>query len=139
MIGSKIFLDTAPFIYILEDNAQYSAKLRAAVSRYYAENIALCTSLLTITEYCVIPYRQNEIQKITDFESFIFDASINILPLDKQVAKYASWLRATYCSIKAMDALQLATAIQNKCDVFLTNDKQLRQVDKIRVLLVDEL
>lgn len=38
-----------------------------------------------------------------------------------------------------MDALQLASAIQNNCDVFLTNDKQLKQVQEISVLLVDEL
>ena len=38
-----------------------------------------------------------------------------------------------------MDALQLASAIQNHCDVFLTNDKQLKQGEEINVLLVDEL
>ncbi len=139
MTGSKIFLDTSPFIYALEDNALYSQKVRASISEYYISQIPLCTSLLTFTEYCVVPYRENCPKKITDFESLIVDAAIDVLPLTIQVAKYASQIRAKYRGVKAMDALQLATAIQNHCDVFLTNDKQLRQVEEIRVLLVDDL
>ena len=33
-----------------------------------------------------------------------------------------------------MDALQLASAVQNHCDVFLTNDKQLKQVEQMQKL-----
>lgn len=103
------------------------------------EGIPLCTSLLTFTEYCVVPFRLNEIRKISDFEAFIADANIDVVPLAKHIAKYASQLRAKYSGIKAMDALQLASAIQNHCDVFLTNGKQLRQVEEIKVFLVEEL
>ena len=139
MIGSKVFIDTAPFIYALEDNAQFSTTVRKAFSDYYNKEIPLCTSLLTFTEYCVIPYRQNNIRKITDFENFINDAAIFVVPFTAKIAKYAAQIRAKYVGIKAMDALQLAFAIQNDCDAFLTNDKQLRQVTEIRTVLVDEL
>ncbi len=139
MIGSKVFIDTAPFIYALEDNAQYSVLVRKTFSDYYNKETALCTSLLTFTEYCVVPYRQNNVQKISDFESFISDANIFVIPFTVQIAKYAAQIRAKYAGIKAMDALQLAFAIQNGCDAFLTNDKQLRQVSEIRIILVDEL
>ena len=44
-----------------------------------------------------------------------------------------------YKGIKGMDSIHLATAIVYGCDVFLTNDKQLKQVQEINVLLVDEL
>ena len=139
MTDSKVFIDTAPFIYALEDNAQYSAVVRKVFSEYYTKETPLCTSLLTFTEYCVIPYRQNDIRKITDFEAFISDAGIFLVPFSVKIAKYAAQIRAKYIGIKAMDALQLAFAIQNGCDIFLTNDKQLRQVGEINVLLVDEL
>ena len=55
------------------------------------------------------------------------------------MAETAAQIRAKYSGIKAMDALQLASAITSGCDVFLTNDKQLRQVNEIQVLLVDDL
>ena len=37
-----------------------------------------------------------------------------------------------------MDALQLATACITGCDLFLTNDKQLRQFEEIRCITVEE-
>ena len=124
---------------LLEDNAQYSSRVRDLVSRYFASNVPLVTSPLTFAEYCVVPYRQNELRKIKDFEAFICDAKITISSLTIDVAKRAAQIRAKYSGIKAMDALQLASAIISGCDVFLTNDKQLRQVDEIQVLLVDDL
>ena len=74
-----------------------------------------------------------------DFEAFILDAHITISSLTTDVAKFAAQIRAKYSGIKSMDALQLASAIFSGCDVFLTNDKQLRQVEEIPVLLVDDL
>lgn len=139
MTGSKIFIDTAPFIYALEDNEKYSQKVRNLFSKYYALEKLLCTSLLTFAEYCVVPYRENNIQKITDFETFISDAEIQISPFTKEVAKYASYVRAKYSGIKAMDALQLSSAIQFGCDEFLTNDKQLCQIKEINILFIDEI
>ncbi len=38
-----------------------------------------------------------------------------------------------------MDALQLAAACLSKCDLFLTNDKQLRRFKAIKCITVDEL
>lgn len=38
-----------------------------------------------------------------------------------------------------MDALQLAVACLSKCDLVLTNDKQLKQFDEIKCLTVEEL
>ena len=139
MTGSRIFVDTAPFIYALESNIKYSAKVQNMFAYYYNSFTPLFTSFLTFTEYCVVPYKENNLRKITDFESFISDAEIKILGLTKEIAEYASFIRAKYQGIKAMDALQLASAIQNHCDVFLTNDKQLRQVEEIKILLVDDL
>ncbi len=38
-----------------------------------------------------------------------------------------------------MDALQLATACLTGCDLFLTNDKQLKQFKEMKCVMVDEL
>ena len=55
---------------------------------------------------------------------------ISVRSIDSDTAFLAAQLRAKYQGIKAMDSLQLASAIQNHCDVFLSNDKQLRQVEE---------
>ena len=46
---------------------------------------------------------------------------------------------AEYKGFKAMAALQLAVACLSKCDLFLTNDKQLRQFREIKCIIVEEL
>lgn len=38
-----------------------------------------------------------------------------------------------------MDAIQLPVACFTKCDLFLTNDKQLRQFKELKCITVDEL
>lgn len=38
-----------------------------------------------------------------------------------------------------MDAIQLAVACLEGCDLFLTNDKQLRQFKEIKCITVEEL
>lgn len=43
-----------------------------------------------------------------------------------------------YKDFKTMDCLQLATACIRGCDLFLTNDKQLRQFREIKCIVVDE-
>ena len=97
------------------------------------------TSTITNTEYLVIPYRIRDFQKIMEFERFKKALKMCIIPVDDTITKCAAQIRAKYSGIKAMDALQLASAVISNCDVFLTNDKQLRQVEEIQVLLVDDL
>lgn len=38
-----------------------------------------------------------------------------------------------------MDALQLAVACLSGCDLFLSNDKQLKQFHEIPCVMIDEL
>ena len=47
-------------------------------------------------------------------------------------------IRAEYGYFKAMDALQLASACIHGCDLFLTNDKQLKQFKEIPCVTVEE-
>lgn len=52
---------------------------------------------------------------------------MEIVEVNQEIAKKAAQIRAEYKGFKAMDAIQLAVACLTKCDLFLTNDKQLRQ------------
>ena len=59
--------------------------------------------------------------------------------IDLSVSDAAARLRAKYPSLKSIDALQLAAAIKGQCEVFMTNDRRLKQVSEIRVILLEEL
>ena len=97
------------------------------------------TSTITITEYLAYPYKHKEMQLIDSFYAFIKDMDIQVRSIDERVAEKAAQIRAGYKYFKTMDALQLATACIMNCDLFLTNDKQLRQFTEIKCMTVDEL
>lgn len=59
--------------------------------------------------------------------------------INRDIAKKAAKIRAEYKMFKSMDALQLVAATLTGCDLFLTNDKQLKQFADIRCITVDEL
>ena len=61
-----------------------------------------------------------------------------IQPIDINTAKKAAQIRARYKDFKTMDCLQLATACLQQCDLFLTNDRQLRQFDEVKCMVVDD-
>ena len=133
--SKRIFLDTSPLIYYLQSNEQYYLPMKCFLEKN--RDCDYITSSITITEYLTYPYRQNKLQMVDDFYSFIAGMEIEIK--DRKIAQKAAWIRAEYQFFKTMDALQLATACLTECDLFLTNDKQLRQFEEMKCLAVDEL
>ena len=53
MIESKIYIDTAPFIYYLEKNSLYFEKIRIFFMQCYKKKTSLVTASVTFEEYCV--------------------------------------------------------------------------------------
>lgn len=133
----KIFLDTAPIIYYLEKNKLYYSNMKKFWTTY--ENSDYVTSVVTMTEYLTYPYRQRDINLVKAFHAFAEGMDIEIQSIDKHIAEKAAKIRAEYKFFKTIDALQLATACVAGCELFLTNDKQLKQFKEIECLTVEEL
>jgi len=135
----KIFLDTAPFIYLLEKNPEYFESMKEFFNKCIQNKIELITSAITVEEYCVYPLKNEQPNLVLNFNSFIYAMNIKIINIDKNIALEAAKIRSEYKAFKAMDSLQLATAKIESCDLFLTNDKQLRQFSNLNCKTVDEL
>ena len=138
----KVFIDTAPFIYYIEGsvgNPEYSGKAKDFFRSSYESGIKMITSVVTVEEYKVFPYRTGQRKYIVFFERLMDVLDINIVNIDKAIAEKVAQIRAEYKAFKAMDALQLAVASITGCDLFLTNDKQLRQFREIRCVTLEEL
>lgn len=138
----KAFVDTAPFIYFIEkdiNNPQYYEKVKTFFQYGYENDRKFVTSVITMEEYFVYPYRNKEYSFIDMFYRLIETTDMEVAEINQEIAKKASQIRAEYSGFKAMDALQLAVACLLDCDLFLTNDKQLRQFSEIKCITVDEL
>ena len=139
---NKVFLDTAPFIYFIEkdsNNPQYFDNMKQFFEEGYRENKEFLTSVITMAEYFVFPYRNEKMSYIDSFHRLVDTLDMEIAEVDQEIAKKAAQIRAQYKNFKAMDALQLATACVTGCNLFLTNDKQLKQFTEIKCVTVDDL
>lgn len=134
----KVFLDTTPLIYFLDNDIHFGDKVRRIFEEILCSGNKMISSSITCEEYLVYPYRTNNQEKIDVFFEFIRDNGIELVPVTVDIAKKAAAIRAEYRDFKAMDSLQLATALETMCDLFLTNDKQLKQFKNMRCITVEE-
>ena len=135
---NKVFLDTAPVIYFLDQTPELGNTTLHIFEEIIRSNKPIITSVITVEEYLVYPYRNGIPEKEEAFFDFTGDFGINILPITLNIAKRAAMIRAKYEHFKAMDALQLAAAVESGCDLFLTNDNQLKQFSEIRCITVED-
>lgn len=138
----KVFVDTAPFIYLIErdeNNPHYHERVQNFFDDGYQNGIRFVTSVITLEEYLVYPYRMNEKGLISVFDDLLKAFAFDIIPINEEIAKKAAEIRAANRAIRAMDALQLSTAYISGCDLFLTNDKQLKSCGELRCIIIDEL
>ena len=135
---NKVFLDTAPLIYFLDEDIRFGGKMRAILESILNSGKRLISSSVTCEEYLVYPYRTANQEKADVFFEFTDDCHIDIIPITVDIAKRAAAVRAQFPHFKGMDALQLAAAATAGCDIFLTNDKQLRQFSEIKCITVEE-
>ncbi len=135
----KVFLDTAPLIYYIEENKQYSPILNKLFSDNSKGEFQFQTSVITLLEVLVLPIRMNEIQLVEQYQSILCNSpSITIFDLNIEIAKKAAEFRAKY-GLKTPDSIQLATSAFASADYFLTNDIRLKAVKEIKILVLDEL
>lgn len=119
----RIYLDTAPIIYIVEQVLPYRDALD---KRLVGSGIVLVTSDMSRLECRVKPLRDNNVSLLADYDIFFQNAIQETVLLSKDVIDRATEIRATY-GFSTPDAIHLAAATIAKCDSFLTNDLILKK------------
>lgn len=140
MTGFKrVFIDTAPIIYYLENSSQYMNSIKKFFAACVKSDIQIVTSTVTVEEYLVLPYMSGRMELVENFKRFIDYMNMEVVEINFRIAERGAKIRGRYKSFKAMDALQIATAIESGCDMFFTNDKQLRQERELPCMTLDDL
>ncbi len=135
----RVFVDTAPIIYYLENSPLYSEIIKRFFTTCIEENIQVVTSAITVEEYLVYPYSSGQMDLADNFKRFLDYMYVEIIDINSDIAEQASKLRGKYKGFKAMDALQISSAIASGCDMFFTNDKQLRQEKEIPCMTMEDI
>lgn len=121
---SRIFWDTNLFIYLWEDYGALSQAVADLRTKMLRRRDQLLTSTLSLGEILVKPTVAGNSQLCGKYEDAISSVAM-LIPFDVRVAKiYASIRRDR--TLKAPDAIQLASAASVAADLFITNDSRLQ-------------
>lgn len=83
-----------------------------------------------------IPIKQNNLRLAAQFKHLLIQGpNTQFVPTTDVIADQSAQLRAKY-NLGFADALQIATAINAKCDAFLTNDTKLQRVSELQVVVL---
>jgi len=127
-------LDSAIFIYLIEEHAQYLPVVAPIFSAISAGSLTAFTSSLTLLEVLVQPLRANLPALADRYEKILTQSyGLTLIPLDVRILRAAAQLRAVI-SMKTPDAIQLASALAAGCTAFLTNDQRIPYVSGLPVL-----
>jgi predicted nucleic acid-binding protein len=126
-----IYLDTNVVIYVVEDPAAFGPRARSRLRAISAaDRVAL--SELTPTECCSYPLRQADFALLRLYDGFFLRPDVLVVPITTNVFRRATVIQALH-DFSTVDAIHLATAVENGCQVLLTNDSRLSRFTDLAV------
>ncbi len=133
----KIFIDTAPWIYLIEGEENFAVAVEKQLNQWITAEENLTTSTLTLLELLVVPKRQENKQLVRKYRALLLDIlSEPLIPLSEAISEIAAQIRGEN-GFKTPDAIQLATALYSGADIFYTNDKRLSKFPDIKIITIE--
>jgi predicted nucleic acid-binding protein len=131
-------LDTAPLIYFIEDVTPYADLLNPVFDRLESHALGAVTSTITLAEILTKPLIDKNFSLVDEIKFTIRNFStLSMVAIDEKLAEAAALIRARH-AIRLPDALQIAAAIQGEATLFITNDKRLKKVGAVEVLVLSD-
>lgn len=134
---NRIGLDTNVLIYYIEEHPVFLKKVEPLIDRIVEGRATGITSYVTLLELLVKPIKERRFDLVEQYKEILTN-ELDMVILDESVSLKAAELRAKY-GIKTPDAIQLASVMSKKGEVFITNDERLDVVKEIKVLTLNDL
>lgn len=137
--GETVALDTAPFIYFIEENQAYLSVVRPFFEALNAGDFVAVTSVVTLIEVLVHPFRAGDPELARRYRGILEEAEgLRTVPLSWRIAEEAARIRAQH-NLRTPDDIQLATAAREGAAFFLTNDSRIPSLPGLQPLILDDL
>ncbi len=132
----RVGLDTSVFIYHIEGTARFAEPAGVALEELARGSFIGVTSVLTLMEIAVKPLQVGRPDVAEEYEVLLANyPNLIVAQIGRATARRAARLRATH-HLRPADALQLASCLEQQAVAFLTNDKDLRRVTEIDVVML---
>jgi len=137
--GSHIYLDTNIFIYALEGYPEYLKILTDLFRMIDDARFQAYTSELTLAETLVKPMMDSNIPLQKAYQEAVQTAGfLKVLPVSREILISAARIRSQNAYLKLPDAIHLSTAQHKDCQIFLTNDRRLKNFSGINTIILSE-
>lgn len=135
---SIIALDTNIFVYAYQKGKPEFAQSLELLEKIKNVKAKCFISVLVFEEFLVKIYKQRLEKDLAYYEDFLTNGGlINVVDVNRQIAKAAAKLRAEYSGLRAPDAIHLASATLAGAKIFITSDKRLPgKVGRLKVQLL---
>ncbi|MGI8913372.1 MAG: type II toxin-antitoxin system VapC family toxin [Chloroflexota bacterium] len=134
----RVGIDTSIFIYHIEAFPRYAVVAGAALTALADGRYAGITSVLTLMELAVKPLQLGRPEVADEYELLLGGfPNLSIANVDRLTSRRASELRAAY-RLRPADAVQVGTSLRHGATAFLTNDRDLRRVKELQVIVLDD-
>ena len=131
MKNKLIGLDTNIFIYQFQSHPQFGKKTQSIFFQLAANKVKAITSIITVTE--VLAFKKSE-DIVSELKNLLLEVpNLEMKEVSREIALEAARIRRKY-GFRLPDALQLATALTEKADIFITNDIKLHGFKEIKIV-----
>ena len=129
--GATVLVDTAPWIYILEDHPVWASQFVGLFEAAERGRLQLALTTVTLAEVLAGPFKAKQTALAKRYEKAL--GRYHVVPLSAQVAVMAAQLRVQY-RLKLPDAVQLASALDIGAAALVTHDRDFSKVQDFPVL-----
>lgn len=134
-----IALDSPIIIYAWESNPAYVKSAHKLLRKIESGEFVALFSVIGMIEVLTGPKKAGDFRLAQQYKELLISyPHLQIISLNEDVIDIASDLRAKY-NLATPDAIHIATAIYERADVFVTNDKALKKVKEISIKLLNEV
>ena len=139
LAGKSIYLDANIIIYLLEGFEPHKHALSRLLKTIEDGQVSCVTSELSMAEVLVRPFKEGKSNEIKTYIDALNDPRLVALtPVTLKTFVDAAFTRAE-TGLKLPDAIHVASALQTKCDAFLTNDKKIKTPNSLPIITLDDL
>ncbi len=132
-MGQKIYLNTNLYISFFEGTPDISERVEKLLLNTLEKEIEITASPLITMELLIAPLRERNEQLTNVYKNLKNHiANIHFVDFSPKISEIAAVLRATY-NLATPDCIHLATAIDEKVNIFYTTDKRIKKVKEIKI------
>ena len=136
---NTLFIDTVPIIYYIEAHPHFGLLAREVVDAFQSGALIAFSSVITLAEVLPKPIQIGQEELARKFAEFLRNGkNLNLIEISADISEKAGRLKGKYPTLRALDAIQLSTAIDSEVDAFLTNDNKLKQIKDVKVLVLKD-